>query len=86
MTTSRSSIALPWIGTGATAGAARYEADCAPFDSKESKESFERRFFARHDYRRAGDYNVKLTLRRSQRAIAAATTSIRVQPSFGARD
>ena len=73
--------ALDWDwGDG---GRSEYEADCAPFDSKES---FERRFFAHHDYRRAGDYSVKLTLRRSQHAIAAATTSITVHPSFGARD
>jgi hypothetical protein len=66
-------------------GRSEYEADCAPFDAKDAKEAFERRFFARHDYRTAGEYSVKLTLRRSQRAIAAATTNITVHPAYGAR-
>jgi hypothetical protein len=57
--------------------------DCEPF---EDKESFERRFFARHDYRRAGEYNVKLTLRRSQRAVAIATTTLTVHASVGGPD
>lgn len=73
--------ALEWEwGDGARS---EYEADCAPF---ESKEAFERRFFARHEYRRAGEYHVKLTLRRSQRAIAAATANIRVHSSVGGQD
>jgi len=57
--------------------------DCEPF---EAKESFERRFFASHQYRRAGEYNVKLTLRRSQRAIAAAASNVTVHASIGAQD
>lgn len=70
--------ALEWDwGDG---GRSEYQADCEPF---ESKESFERRFFARHDYRRGGQYSVRLTLRRSQRAIAAATANITVHSSLG---
>jgi hypothetical protein len=73
--------ALEWEwGDGSRSEAS---SDCAPF---ESKESFERRFFARHDYRRAGEYSVKLTLRRSQRAIAAATINLTVHASVGAPD
>jgi hypothetical protein len=72
--------ALEWEwGDGARS---EYEADCAPFDSKES---FDRRFFGHHDYRIAGDYSVKLTLRRSQRAIAAVTNTVTIHPSYGAR-
>lgn len=70
--------ALEWDwGDG---GRSEYQADCEPF---ESKESFERRFFARHNYRWAGEYSVKLTLRRSQRAIAAASANITVHASLG---
>jgi hypothetical protein len=56
------------------------ESDCVPF---ESKESFDRVFLARHSYRTPGRYSVKLTLRRSERAIAVATTNIMVHASVG---
>jgi hypothetical protein len=73
--------ALEWEwGDG---GRSESASDCEPF---EGKESFERRFFAHHDYRAPGEYNVRLTLRRSQRAIAMASTSIRVHASVGAQD
>jgi hypothetical protein len=72
--------ALEWEwGDGARS---EQESDCAPF---ESKEGFERRFFANHSYRAAGDYSVRVTLRRSQRAIAVVTNTVTVHPSYGAR-
>jgi hypothetical protein len=64
-------------------GRSETASDCEPF---ESKELFERRFFAYHDYKRPGQYNVKLTLRRSQRPIAAATINLTVHASVGGPD
>jgi len=55
------------------------EADCEPFAPGAS---FERRFSAHHDYRRAGEYNVRLVLRRAHRQIAAASTNVVVQGGF----
>ena len=61
-------------------GRSETESDCAPFDAKEG---FDRRFFARHSYRAPGQYSVKLTLRRSDRAIAVASANIMVHASVG---
>jgi PKD repeat protein len=56
------------------------ESDCAP---PEEGGTLERRYTASHAYRRAGVYTVKVTMRRSGRSIAMATTSINVQPGAG---
>jgi hypothetical protein len=53
----------------------RHQADCEPF---QPGTPLERRFTSRHVYRRPGDYEVRVTLRRSNRALAVATTRVRV--------
>lgn len=58
------------------------EGDCAPF---EPGTKIDRRFTAEHDYRKAGVYNVKVTLRRAGRAIAANSVRITVRPGLGDR-
>jgi hypothetical protein len=56
------------------------ESDCPPL---EANGRFERRFTAQHAYRQAGNYNVKVTMRRSSRPIAVATATVTVRPGFG---
>ena len=53
----------------------RHQADCEPFSPVTP---LERRFTARHAYRQPGDYEVRVTFRRSDRALAVATTHVRV--------
>jgi hypothetical protein len=57
-----------------------HEADCPPFE--ESGNAMDRRFTAEHAYRRAGVYNVKVTLKPVDRSVAAATTTVHVLSAF----
>ena len=52
------------------------EGDCPPFDG-ETKMG--RAFSAHHHYRQAGDYSVRLTLRRAGRPVAVAAASISIR-------
>jgi hypothetical protein len=61
-------------------GKSVHEADCAPL---EAGGTFERRFTANHAYRRAGTYNVKITMRKANRSIAVATATVTVHPGAG---
>ena len=51
------------------------EADCEPFGPGVS---FERRFSLRHVYRQAGQYEVRVTLRRADRTVAVGTVRLNV--------
>lgn len=57
-----------------------HEADCAPF---EPGTSLERRFSARHVFRQAGEFDVRVTLRRADRSLARATVHVTVGPPAG---
>jgi hypothetical protein len=57
----------------------RREADCAPF---EPGMSLERRFSARHVYRQAGEFDVRVTLRRADRSLAMGTVRVTVHGRF----
>lgn len=60
--------ALEWNwGDG---GRSAQESDCPPFDTDTK---MARRFSARHAYREPGSYEIRLTLRRADRFIAAGT-------------
>jgi hypothetical protein len=61
-------------------GKSSHESDCPPL---EANGHFERRFTAQHAYRHAGNYNVKVTMRRSSRPLAVATATVTVRPGFG---
>jgi hypothetical protein len=61
-------------------GKSVHEADCPPI---EAGGTFERRFTAEHAFRRAGNYNIKMTMRKASRAIAVATTTVTVRPGGG---
>lgn len=54
--------------------------DCPPY---EAGASLERRFTAEHAYRRAGSYNVKVTMRRATRSLAVASATVHVRPGLG---
>ena len=65
--------ALEWDwGDG---GRSAQESDCPPFDAETI---MARRFSARHAYREPGAYEIRLTLRRADRSVAAGTALIRV--------
>ena len=62
-------------------GKSQQESDCAPFEAGVTK--IERRFTAEHDYRKAGVYNIKATLRRAKRNLAVQTVKLTVRPGLG---
>ena len=56
------------------------EGDCPPY---ETGSKLVRRFTSEHEYRRAGAYNVKLTLLHSKKALTSARVTVTVRPGFG---
>jgi PKD repeat protein len=64
-------------------GKSVHESDCAPY---EAGTKIERRFTAEHEYKVAGNYNVKLTLRHAERSFAAQTVKVTVRPGLGDRN
>jgi hypothetical protein len=61
-------------------GKSMHEADCAPFEA--GKTTIERRFTADHEYRKAGVYQIKATMRRVNRTLATATVRVTVRPGI----
>jgi hypothetical protein len=61
-------------------GKSAHEADCAPFDA--GKTTLQRRFTADHQYRKAGIYQIKATMRRANRTLATATVKVTVRPGL----
>ena len=57
------------------------ESDCKPFEPGVTK--IERRFTASHAYPKAGVYNVRITMRRTNRPLATATVRVTVRPGLG---
>jgi len=57
------------------------ESDCTPFEAGTTR--IQRRFTAEHDYRRAGVYRVKATMRKTSRTMAAATATVTVRAGLG---
>jgi len=64
-------------------GKSVHEADCPEYETGKSK--IERRFSAEHEYRKAGTYNVKVTMRHANRTLAQSTVKITVRPGLGDR-
>jgi hypothetical protein len=64
-------------------GKSVHEADCAAYEAGVSK--IERRFSAEHEYRKAGAYNVKVTMRRANKTIAQSSVKVTVRPGLGDR-
>ena len=61
-------------------GKSVHEADCAPY---EAGTAIERRFTAEHEFRKAGVYTIKVTMRRANRTLAAANVKVTVRPGLG---
>ena len=61
-------------------GKSSQESDCPPFAPGVA---LERRFTAEHAYRAPGVYNVTLRLKRSDKAIAVASTTVHVRGGLG---
>jgi hypothetical protein len=64
-------------------GKSTQESDCPPWEPGKTK--IERRFTSDHEFRRAGVYNVKVTMRRADRSMAAASVRVTVRPGLGDR-
>jgi hypothetical protein len=62
-------------------GKSTQEPDCTPFEPGQTK--IERRFTADHEYHKAGVYQIKATLRRTDRNLASATVRVTVRPGLG---
>ena len=56
------------------------ESDCPPF---QPGSEFVRRFSAEHGYRRAGEYEITIPLRRANNALAMASARVAVRPGLG---
>jgi hypothetical protein len=56
------------------------QSDCPPFSAEGELQRF---FTARHVYRHSGNHEVRLTLRKVDRAVASAAVSIQVRSRFG---
>ena len=56
-------------------------ADCDPYEA--GKSEIKRRFTADHVYRSAGDFRIQFRLKKQNKAIAAAATSVRIRPGLG---
>lgn len=61
-------------------GKSTQESDCPPYAPGTR---IERRFTAEHEFRKAGNYNVKVTLRRTKRTFAVQTVRVTVRPGLG---
>jgi hypothetical protein len=59
-------------------GKSTHESDCAPFE--EGKTTIQRRYSVDHQYRKAGVYSIKATMRRANRTLASATVKVTVRP------
>ena len=62
-------------------GKSLQEADCTPFEAGVTK--IQRRFTADHEYRKAGVYSVRVTMRRTNRPLATAAVRVTVRPGLG---
>ena len=62
-------------------GKSLQESDCTPFETGKTK--IERRFTADHEYRKAGVYNVRVTMRRTNKPLATAAVRVTVRPGLG---
>lgn len=55
--------------------------DCDPYEP--GKSAIKRRFSADHVYRIPGDYRVVFRLKKKNKVVASATTSVRIRPGIG---
>ena len=71
--------AIEWDwGDGTTS---ENSADCTPFQA--GKTSIQRMFIKEHIYRSAGEFRVKLTLKRRDKALTSASTLLELRSGMG---
>ena len=56
-------------------------ADCDPYEA--GKSEIKRRFTADHTYRISGEYRIQFRLKKKDKPIAAASTSVKIRPGLG---
>ena len=56
-------------------------ADCDPYEA--GKSEIKRRFSADHTYRMAGNFRIQFRLKKNDKSIAAASTSVQIRPGIG---
>ena len=56
-------------------------ADCDPYEP--GKSQIKRRFTADHVYRTAGEYRIQFRLKKKNKSVASAGTSVRIRPGIG---
>ena len=56
-------------------------ADCDPYEP--GKSQIKRRFTADHTYRTSGDFRIQFRLKKKDKSIAGASTSVRIRPGIG---
>jgi len=56
-------------------------ADCEPYEA--GKSAIKRRFTADHVYRTAGDYRIQFRLKKKDKSLASASTSVKIRPGLG---
>jgi hypothetical protein len=54
--------------------------DCDPYEA--GKSEIQRRFSTRHVYNTSGQYRIQITLKQKTKVVAAASTTIQVQPGL----
>jgi hypothetical protein len=55
--------------------------DCDPYEA--GKSEIKRRFTADHVYRIGGEYRIQFRLKKKNKTIASASTSVRIRPGIG---
>ena len=55
--------------------------DCDPYEP--GKSTIKRRFTADHVYRTAGEYRIQFRLKKKNKSLASASTSVRIRPGIG---
>ena len=55
--------------------------DCEPYEA--GKSEIKRRFTSDHIYRTAGEFRVQFRLKKKDKVIAGASTSVRIRPGIG---
>ena len=55
--------------------------DCDPYEA--GKSTIKRRFTADHVYRTSGEYRIQFRLKKKNKSVASASTSVRVRPGVG---
>jgi hypothetical protein len=56
-------------------------ADCEPYEA--GKSTIKRRFTADHVYRTAGDYRIQFRLKKKNKSVGSASTSVKIRPGIG---